>query len=383
MVGDEQFEETRVQFTRAQFNLPASMVARLEVQFMHRWDMMITDLHYVGALLNPFFMNVMEIQNNGTAKRALNRVMQKLSGPLGVDFNEVMNELTQYEEQQGPYGPLEAPNICEGNLLPHQWWHRVSGNALPIIAKRILSLTCSASSCERNWSMYSFVHSKTRNRLGVDKAEALVNIYTNSLLLRQRPGADPMRYYDDNIFSEDSDDDGGAFSETDNDDIDGNDDNNGNGGKGHDDNDGDSSDGGGQYCRADPPVIPQDPHPEAMFDWNGIDEEIANGVDEHAAVEPIGNMHVNEEAPICSEEPAYDRADEEPDDDEYDEVANEHGTEDGIAHGRNSDGNDHSEGGGIGTVVGGNNDAPPLAVWMVDPVVFPMNNEPKKLQTRE
>jgi hypothetical protein len=50
---------------------------------MHRWDMMITDVHYIGALLNPFLMNVMEIQNNGIAKHALNRVVQKLSGPLG------------------------------------------------------------------------------------------------------------------------------------------------------------------------------------------------------------------------------------------------------------------------------------------------------------
>jgi hypothetical protein len=81
------------------FNLPAPMAAHLEAQFMHKWDMMLTDLYYAGALLNPFLMNVMEIQNNGTAKRALNRVVQKLSGPLRVDFNEVMNELTQYEEQ--------------------------------------------------------------------------------------------------------------------------------------------------------------------------------------------------------------------------------------------------------------------------------------------
>jgi hypothetical protein len=288
------------------FNLPASMATRLEVQFMHRWDMMLTNLHYAGALLNPFLMNIIEIQNNGTAKHALNRVVQKLSGPLGVDFNEMMNEPTQYEEQQGSYGPLEAPNIHEGNLLPHQWWHRVGGNALPIIAKRILLLTCSASSCEWNWSMYSFVHSNMRNRLGVDKVEALVYIYMNSRLLRQRPGADPVHYYDDNIFSEDSNDDGRALSETDDDDNDGNDDNNGNGGKGHDSSDGDSSDGGGQYQRADLPVIPQDSHPEATFDWNGIDEEIANGVDEHAAVGPIGNMHVNEEAPVCYEELAYD-----------------------------------------------------------------------------
>jgi hypothetical protein len=205
--------------------------------------------------------------------------------------------------------------------------------------------------------MYSFVHSKTRNCLGVEKAEALVYIYTNSRLLRQRPSADPVRYYDDNIFSEDSDDDGGALSETDDDDNDGNDDNNGNGGEGHDGNDRDSSDGGGQYCRADPPDIPQDPHPKAVFEWNGIDEEIANGVDEHAVVEPIGNMHVNEEIPVRSEELAYDRADEEADDDDYDEVANEHGTKDGNVHDHNGDGNDPGEGGGIGTAVGGNNDA--------------------------
>ena len=70
------------------------MAARLEAQFMHRWDMMLIHLYYIGALLNPFLMNVMEIQNNGTAKHALNWVMQKLSGLREVDFNKVMNELT-------------------------------------------------------------------------------------------------------------------------------------------------------------------------------------------------------------------------------------------------------------------------------------------------
>jgi hypothetical protein len=226
--------------------------------------------------------------------------------------------------------------------------------------------------------MYSFVHSKTRNRLGVEKAEALVYIYTNSRLLRQRPGADLVRYYDDNIFSEDSDDDGRTLSETDDDDNDGNDDNNGNGGEGHDGNDGDSSDGGGQYHRADPPDIPQDPHLEAVFDWNGIDEEIANGVDEHAAVGPIGNMHVNEETHVRSEELAYDRANEEADDDDYDEVANEHGTKDRNAHGRNGDGNDRGEGGGIGAAVGSNNDA--ASVGSAD---GGSSNVPHELRTEE
>jgi hypothetical protein len=181
-----------------------------------------------------------------------------------------------------------------------------------------------------------------------------------------------VHYYDNNIFSEDSDDDGGALSEIDDDD------NNGNGGEGHNHNDGDSSDGGGQYCRADPPDILQDPHLEAVFDWNGIDEEIANGVDEHAAVGPIENMHVNGETHVRSEELAYDQADEEADHDDYDEVANEHGTEDGNAHGCNGDGNDHGEGGGIGAPVGGNNDA--ASVGSAD---GGSSNVPQELRTEE
>ena len=68
-------------------------------------------------------------------------------------------------------------------------------------------------------------------------------------------------------------------------------------------------------------------------------------------------MHVNEKAPVRSKELVYDQADEGADDNNYNEVANEHGTEDGNAHGRNGDGNDCGKGGGIGTAVGGNNDA--------------------------
>jgi hypothetical protein len=203
--------------------------------------------------------------------------------------------------------------------------------------------------------MYYFVHNKTWNRLGVEKTEALVYIYTNSRLLCQRPGADPLCYYDDNIFSKDYNDDGGALSETNDDDNDHNDDNNGNRGEGHDDSNEDSSGGGGKYHKVDPSIIPRNIHPEAMFDWNGIDEEIANGIEEPTG--PIGNMHVNEDAPVHFVEHAYDRADEEPDDDDYDEVANEHGTENGNAHGRNGDGINRGEGGGTGATVGGNNDA--------------------------
>ena len=83
-------------------------------------------------------------------------VFRRLSNPLGVGFNEVMAEMTEYEERLGPYSPKEAPNIQVANLQPHQWWSRVGGEALPKIAKSVLALMCSASLCERNWSMYLF-----------------------------------------------------------------------------------------------------------------------------------------------------------------------------------------------------------------------------------
>jgi hypothetical protein len=166
------------------FNLPTHIAATLEENFTKKWDMMLTDLYYTSALLNLYLKDVLEIQENGDAKCALNRVVRKLCAILEVRFNDAMAELTEYEEHRGPYSPVEAPDIREAHMELHQWWHRVGGNALPKIAKRILSLTCSASSCERNWSMYSFIHNKSRNRLGIDKAGALVYIYTNSKLLR-------------------------------------------------------------------------------------------------------------------------------------------------------------------------------------------------------
>ena len=278
----------------APFSLDPTIATRFEKQFIWRWKMMMTDLHYAGALLNPYLTDCGELQRSGTAKRARNRVLRHLSRPLGVNYNVVMDELTQFEERTGPYGSLEAPDIRETRMLPHQWWQRVGGDALPVIAKRILSLTCSASSCERNWSMYSFVHSKARNRLGVKKAEDLVYIYTNSKLLRERRGADPVTWYNNHPFSEDSDPDvGPVLVEEDNDDggddgwADGHDDGNGDARDDGDDVGDDNADvlewefdmdnAGGDRSDEEPQNQPNAGRAvsadKGVFDWSDFDEE--------------------------------------------------------------------------------------------------------------
>ena len=251
----------------ASFLLTPAIAEEIEENFIKRWDMMLTDLHYAEAMLNPYLRGHMELQQNGEAKRALNRVFRRLSNPLGVGFNEVMAEMTEYEERLGPYSPEEAPDIRVANLQPHQWWSRVGGEALSKIAKRILALMCSASLCERNWSMYSFVHNKSRNCLGTKKAEDLVYIYTNTRLLRGRLGADPLQWYENNVFSEDEDESVDDDSDTD----DGDDDDNLNGGKGMEGNEPINDD---ERRDDDGRENIKDEDDACVFDWNEIDVEI-------------------------------------------------------------------------------------------------------------
>ena len=283
----------------APFSLTPAIVEEIEENFMKRWDMMLTDLHYAGAMLNPYLQGHMESQQNGEAKHALNRVFRRLSNPLGVGFNEVMAEMTEYEECLGPYSPEEAPDIQVANLQPHQWWSRVGGEALPKIAKRVLALTCSASSCECNWSMYSFVHNKSRNRLGTKKAEDLVYIYTNTRLLRGRLGADPVRWYENNVFSEDEDESVDGDSDTD----DGDDDDNLNGGKDIEGNepinDDERRDDDGREN-----IVAEDG--AGVFDWNEIDAKIEQ--ENRDCAERVA-IHEGEESD-CSYSPApcHDRS---------------------------------------------------------------------------
>jgi hypothetical protein len=37
--------------------------------------------------------------------------------------------------------------------------------------------------CERNWSTYDFIHNKKRNRLRLDKANDLVEVFSNLRLI--------------------------------------------------------------------------------------------------------------------------------------------------------------------------------------------------------
>ena len=85
--------------------------------------------------------------------------------------------------------------------------------ALQTIARCILGQVCSASACERSWSIYSYVHNKGRNCLKHSHAEDLVYIYINIMFLQHRRGPKPAQWYglnevhsNDDLDGEDDDD---------------------------------------------------------------------------------------------------------------------------------------------------------------------------------
>ncbi|XP_027942227.1 uncharacterized protein LOC114195971 [Vigna unguiculata] len=93
---------------------------------------------------------------------------------------------------------------------PALWWesYGVEGKELQNLAMRILSLTCSATGCERNWSIFDQVHTKRRNRLEQQRLNALVFVkYNLQLEMRQKVREEKGDTYDPICLSDIESDD--------------------------------------------------------------------------------------------------------------------------------------------------------------------------------
>jgi hypothetical protein len=79
------------------------------------------------------------------------------------------------------------------------WWESFGSHCpqLQRFAIRVLSQPCSASGCERNWSVFEKIHTKRRNRLEQKRLNDLVFVQYNlrlrrNQLLNKRPDTDPI-----------------------------------------------------------------------------------------------------------------------------------------------------------------------------------------------
>ncbi|XP_019080698.2 uncharacterized protein LOC109123935 [Vitis vinifera] len=152
-------------------------------------------LHAAGYYLNPQLRYGDKFSNVDEVRKGLFECMDRM-----LDYQERLKaniQLDSYDQAMGEFGSRIA--IDSRTLRsPTSWWMRFGGSTpeLQNFAIRVLSLTCSASGCERNWSTFESIHTKKRNRLEHQRLNALVYVRYNTRLrersLQRKQNVDPI-----------------------------------------------------------------------------------------------------------------------------------------------------------------------------------------------
>jgi hypothetical protein len=176
--------------------------------------------HHVAALHNaPFNMPSDLMESLEVALRNRERLTD-----TAEEFQAMKAEFNLYFHTMSPYCGEHVWSSMEVKEVPHLWWFTSDSDEklLPRIARRILAQVVSSSSCERNSSSYSFVHSKVRNRLLPSRTEDLVYVYTNSRALNQNvpfTNEAATEWYKQTVVSKDFDSKGPVNLSDDYDDV--------------------------------------------------------------------------------------------------------------------------------------------------------------------
>nr|XP_019067316.1 uncharacterized protein LOC109119299 [Solanum lycopersicum] len=168
-----------------------------------RWsEQLHRPLHAAGHVLNPGLYY--KAEEEGTLLQSLwteyYACVEKLVRDTTIQ-DAIIAKLPKYKMADGLFGCGPAKRARD-TRSPVEWWS-LFGSETPNLQKfamKVLSLTCSSSGCDRNWSVFEHIHSKKRNRLTLSRLNDLVYIKYNRTLKRRydaRDLIDPIRL--DNI----------------------------------------------------------------------------------------------------------------------------------------------------------------------------------------
>ncbi|XP_042005556.1 uncharacterized protein LOC121754247 [Salvia splendens] len=154
-----------------------------------RWnDQLHRPLHAAGHYLNPkvFYANVKGVYECSEVMDGMIACIEKLVPDQSIQDKIIKEEMPKYKKAVSCFSrPLAIRNRTQ--MAPAEWWNTFGSDApnLRSFAIRVLSLTCSATGCERNWSVFSHIHSKKRNRLAQQRLNDLVFVKYNRALERR------------------------------------------------------------------------------------------------------------------------------------------------------------------------------------------------------
>ncbi|KAK4283950.1 hypothetical protein QN277_000847 [Acacia crassicarpa] len=149
-----------------------------------RWESQLHHpLHAAAHFLNPelYYRNP-TIEFDEEVTSGLYKCIERLI-PTEEEEDKIIHELSLYKRAGGNFG-IRSAIRQRTTVAPAEWW-RLYGASAPSLQKlaiKVLSLTCSASGCERNWSTFEHIHSKKRSKLEHQKLQDLVFVKYNQAL---------------------------------------------------------------------------------------------------------------------------------------------------------------------------------------------------------
>ncbi|XP_021851342.2 uncharacterized protein [Spinacia oleracea] len=100
--------------------------------------------------------------------------------------DKILNELESFRNATGLFSHNMAIRQRK-TKSPADWWSSYENSTpnLMHFAIKVLSLTCSATGCERNWGVFQLLHTKKRNRLAQSRLNDMVYVKYNRTLFRR------------------------------------------------------------------------------------------------------------------------------------------------------------------------------------------------------
>lgn len=149
-----------------------------------RWTWMRRPIHGLAALLHPAYKSP-ELFTDWELLADRDIFLPKALRE-SQEHGKFLEELIAYNDQRG--GPAFAsPSTWKREYLvkPLFWWDSFGygHHTLQKVAMRLLAQDCSSGACERNWSSFSLIHTKIRNRLSTKQLEMLVYCRSNMRML--------------------------------------------------------------------------------------------------------------------------------------------------------------------------------------------------------
>ncbi|KAH7421084.1 hypothetical protein KP509_13G039800 [Ceratopteris richardii] len=143
-----------------------------------RLEYMQCPIHGIAALLHPLYKEPEWMHNPDLLAAHDQYLGRTLNIDMQVQFDR---DFICYMTSVGP--AFSRPTVFNRDIWksPVDWWETY-GYSTPVvttIALRVLSQDCSVSARERNWSAYSLIHTKLRNRLSTQQFQNLVYCRAN------------------------------------------------------------------------------------------------------------------------------------------------------------------------------------------------------------